>query len=154
MIDGGVFAANPTLCAYAQAKVMYPREEEFLVVSLGTGLEVQPRSCDQVKNWGIAQWAVPIISVMLNSSNATVNYQMEALSRGRNYVRFQVPLDHESAAMDDASPENMARLDALSREAVKRESERIDQVCRALTKNGSKTVTFRAYGAGKADPAR
>ncbi|MEA5013512.1 MAG: patatin-like phospholipase family protein [Candidatus Limiplasma sp.] len=153
MIDGGVFAANPTLCAYAQARVMYPEEEEFLVVSLGTGLELQPRSCDQVKNWGIAQWAVPIISVMLNSSNATVNYQMEALSGGRNYVRFQVPLEDVSTAMDDASEENLKKLDAISRKAVSQESERIDQVCRALTKRGAKAPTFKAYGPRRAYPA-
>lgn len=150
MIDGGVFAANPTLCAYAQAKVMYPQEEDFLVVSLGTGLQPQPRDCDQVQSWGIAQWAVPIIGVMLNSSNATVNYQMEALSRGENYVRFQTPLEDASEAMDDASPENMARLDAIARKAVARESERIDRVCQALTKRGAKNLSFKVYGKGKA----
>ena len=84
MIDGGVFASNPALCAYAQGRVMYPNEEDFLVVSLGTGLQVQSRPCSEVRNWGILQWAAPISGVMLNSSNATVNYQMNALAGSKN----------------------------------------------------------------------
>lgn len=153
MIDGGVFAANPTLCAYAQARVLYPQEEEFLVVSLGTGVEVLSRSCDEVQNWGIAKWAVPIIGIALNSSNATVNYQMQALSQDRNYIRFQVPLDQNSTAMDDASLENMRRLDFIARKAIRQETERIDRLCRALTKRGSKETVFMPYRVGKAYPA-
>ncbi len=153
MIDGGVFAANPALCAYAQARVMYPQEDEFLVVSLGTGLQVQARSCSEVKNWGMAHWAAPISGIMLNSSSATVNYQMRALVSGKNYVRFQVQLDDNATGMDDASDENMKKLDALALEAVRQESERIDQVCRALKRRGAKAVALKPYGAGKTHSA-
>ncbi len=148
MIDGGVFAANPALCAYAQARVMYPEEENILVVSLGTGLQVQARACSEVKNWGILHWAVPISGVMLNSSNATVNYQMNALAGSKNYVRFQVPLAADATGMDDASEENMRKLDELAQKAVAEESDRINQVCRALAKRGSKATAFKSYGNG------
>ena len=35
---------------------------------------------------GIADWAVPIIGVLLNSSSETVNYQMKTLVGGENYA--------------------------------------------------------------------
>ncbi|MGI6497847.1 MAG: patatin-like phospholipase family protein [Oscillospiraceae bacterium] len=52
MVDGGVFACNPALCAYTQARRMYPEEDDFLVVSLGTGLQEHNRPCSDVYNWG------------------------------------------------------------------------------------------------------
>ena len=134
LIDGGVFASNPALCAYAQARNMYPLEREFLVVSLGTGLEVHNRPCSEIEHWGIAGWAVPISGVMLNSSSATVDYQMRALVGEPNYARFQVQLSQGAGGMDDASPENIRRLEALGKAAVQRDSAAIDRVCTALTR--------------------
>ena len=125
---------------------MYPQEQELLVVSLGTGLEVQPCSCDQVKNWALPS-GPPIISVMLNSPT-TVNYQMEALSRPELRA-LSGARDHESAAMDDASPENMARLDALSQEAVKRSPKELTRYAAP----SPKTSRLDLPGLWKADPA-
>ena len=149
MIDGGVFASNPALCAYAQGRVMYPKEEDYLVVSLGTGLQVQSRLCSEVRNWGILQWAAPISGVMLNSSNATVNYQMNALAGSKNYERFQVPLPENATGMDDASMENMLMLDAIAQKGVADDSQRIDRVCRELAKRKSKGLTFKSFQAAK-----
>jgi patatin-like phospholipase/acyl hydrolase len=135
MIDGGVFAGNPALCAYAQAKNVYPDETEFLVVSLGTGQEPHNLSCSKVRDWGIAGWIAPINAIMLNASSATVNYQMRALVGVKNYTRFQVQLDDGTAAMDDASPENMLRLEEIAKKAVEQHSGTIDCLCRTLLQN-------------------
>ncbi len=128
MIDGGVFAGNPALCAYAQARNVYPNETEFLVVSLGTGQEPHNLPCSKIRGWGIAGWVAPINSIMLNASSATVNYQMRALVGGKNYTRFQVQLDDSTAAMDDASLPNMLRLEEIAKQAVKT----IDSLCQTL----------------------
>lgn len=133
LIDGGVFACNPALCAYAQARNMYPNEKEFLVVSLGTGQEEHDRPCSQVESWGILGWAVPISGVMLNSSSATVNYQMRALVGAVNYARFQVQLGSGASDMDDASPENIKRLELIAQQAVRQNSAEIDRLCHLLT---------------------
>ena len=50
LVDGGVFASNPALCAYAEARNMYPGERDFLLLSLGTGLQEHARPCAQVEN--------------------------------------------------------------------------------------------------------
>jgi len=135
MIDGGVFAGNPALCAYAQARNAYPDETEFLVVSLGTGQEPHNLPCSKIRSWGIVGWVAPINTVMLNASSATVNYQMRALVGIKNYTRFQVQLDDANAAMDDASPENMLRLEEIAKQAVKQHSGAIDCLCQALLQN-------------------
>lgn len=132
MVDGGVFASNPALCAYAQACNMYPEEKEFLVVSLGTGLQVLNRPCTKINKWGITNWAVPLITVVLNSASATVDYQMRALIGNENYIRFQVELDDDTADMDDASEDNMRRLEAVAQQAISRESAAIDRLCSVL----------------------
>jgi patatin-like phospholipase/acyl hydrolase len=136
LIDGGVFASNPALCAYAQARNMFPAEKEFLVVSLGTGSQAHNRPCSEVNGWGIMNWAVPISAVMLNSSSASVNYQMRALVGSENYARFQVQLDAVAMGMDDASEKNTRRLEALAERAVRQQSAAIDRLCRSLEKKG------------------
>ena len=37
LVDGGVFANNPTMCGYVEMKMLRPDVEDVLVVSLGTG---------------------------------------------------------------------------------------------------------------------
>ncbi len=153
MVDGGLFASNPALCAYAQARNMFPEEKKFLVLSLGAGTQVHNRPCSKINNWGIADWAVPITSVVLNSSSASVDYQMRALVGNENYVRFQVQLDDDSSEMDDASDKNMRKLEALAQQAVRQESATIDQLCRALMKREPKTLPFKLYSTRKVNQA-
>jgi patatin-like phospholipase/acyl hydrolase len=140
MVDGGVFASNPALCAYAQARNMFPLEKEFYTVSLGTGVEENSRPCSEVYGWGIVNWAVPITDVMLNSSSTTVDYQMRALAGAGQYARFQVSLNHANAAMDDASEQNMRALQAIAERGVQTQSAEIEHVCRTLLKRGLRAL--------------
>lgn len=52
LIDGGVFANNPALCAYAEAIRMFPGAEDFVLVSLGTGELNPPASLRRGKGMG------------------------------------------------------------------------------------------------------
>ena len=133
--------------------MMYPAEEEFLIVSLGTGLQVENRTCSEINNWGIMDWALPIIGVMLNSSSETVNYQMRALNGIKNYVRFQVKLDEDATGMDDASDENMRKLDALAQRAVSQHSATIDRLCCALSRREPRALHSKLYNTEKGNPA-
>lgn len=137
LIDGGVFASNPALCAYAQARTMFPEEHDFLLLSLGTGLQVNKWSCANVNNWGIVGWAVPISDVVLNSSSASVNYQMMALISESNYIRFQVKID-DDAKIDDASKENIKSLESTAHRAVREQSTAINRICRTLSQKSLK----------------
>lgn len=133
LIDGGVFASNPAMCAYAEARKLHPYEKDFLLVSLGTGVHVQNRPCAKIERWGVANWAVPITDVMLNSSSATVDYQLRQILGDESYARFQTRLPAEAAAMDDASRENLVRLELIAKKAVEDNSAQLERVCRMLS---------------------
>lgn len=135
-IDGGVFANNPALCAYADARRLFPDEREIVVVSLGTGEHQDCRSCRKLRHWGTVRWAVPLFGVLMNSAGATVDYQMLTLLGRENYYRFQLPLNLEMTDMDNASPENIACLQELAQAEIRRSSARFRELSARLTGHG------------------
>lgn len=131
-IDGGVFAVNPTMCAYAEIKKLNRYENDILIVSLGTGEHNDSYTYKETRNWGMLRWAVPIIGVFTNSG-PTVDYQMKQLAGTQQYFRLQIPLDSDSIAMDDAGDANLRRLEAAARDGVRRHGDTIDTICGILT---------------------
>ncbi len=97
LIDGGVHSNNPAMCAYVEARKIHPEENDFLVVSLGTGELTRSLPYEEVKGWGLALWAQPILNVVFDGVADTVDYQLRELlaSEGddRRYYRFQTVLD-------------------------------------------------------------
>lgn len=75
LIDGGVFANNPAMCAYAEAKAQDPRAD-VLLVSFGTGELVRPIFYDEAKDWGLINWAQPILGTVFDGVSDTVDYQL------------------------------------------------------------------------------
>ena len=118
LIDGGVYANNPAMCALVEARTRNPLADDFLVVSLGTGM--QPESIDyaRAKGWGLAQWAKPVFNIVMDGGSQTVDYQLRQLLPGKlagpRYYRFQPQLDASTRAMDNAAASNMRRLRILA----------------------------------------
>lgn len=121
LIDGGIFANNPTLCAYGEAKRLWPNaaEEQFVFVSIGTGQHARPMFYDRVKNWGLLGWSTRILDVVLDSGSEAVHSQALYLlptlvgprtQSRRRYFRFQVNLEKEYRQMDNADSENVKAL--------------------------------------------
>ena len=112
LIDGGVYAANPAMCAYAEARRHQP-EREIMVVSLGTGELTRTLRYDDLRGWGLREWIwphTPILSVMMDGMTDTVDYQLEQLVDDGRYFRFQTKLDTARDEMDDASADNLREL--------------------------------------------
>ena len=108
LIDGGVFAINPAMLAYAEANGNID-----VLASLGTGEQTRRLPYDDVKDWGQIEWAQPILDVVFDGSADVVDEVLGRLIDG-HYIRLQTRLDEASDELDDASPENLA---ALRREA-------------------------------------
>ena len=125
LIDGGVFANNPTLCAYAEARVLHPGTDRFLVVSLGTGQHTRSISYDEAKNWGLAEWAQPLLSVVFDGVSSAVEYQINELVGSQNYFRFQADLTMGSDDMDNATPSNIHALKVTAQEEIIEKSDDI-----------------------------
>lgn len=133
LIDGGVFANNPAMCAYVEARTLHPKSKDFLVLSLGTGELTRPLPYKQVKGWGLANWAQPILNVVFDGMSDTADYQLKQLLRSNRYYRFQTTLTKGSDDMDDASRGNLAVLKSLAEEIIRQESRRLDQLCRQVS---------------------
>ncbi|GAB4165351.1 MAG: patatin-like phospholipase family protein [Rhodocyclaceae bacterium] len=102
-VDGGVYASNPAMCALAQALDARSGEPaalaECALLSLGTGTSlvyIRGRSLD----WGYAQWAKPLIALMMDGTAGIADYQC-ARMLGSRYHRLapafapgvSIPLD-------------------------------------------------------------
>ena len=138
MIDGGVFANNPTMCAFVAAKRRYPTAKKFIVVSLGTGFLQRPISLERAKGWGIISWISPLLSVLMDGNGDTVCYQAEQML-GSDHYRFDIPLGVKRTDLhavnddfDDASRENIQALLAKADDLVDRERGRIEPVASIL----------------------
>ena len=135
-IDGGVFANNPTLCAFAEARKVFPAAEDFVVVSLGTGELTRTIPYDEAKGWGVAGWARPLLAVMFQGVSASVDYQMEQMlppqGQDRRYYRFECRLDMGNDDMDDASKTNLHALITLAENMITNRTAELDAVCKQL----------------------
>ncbi len=137
LVDGGLFANNPTMCALAEHLKLFGREEEVLIVSLGTGDLVRRFEYNQAKSWGRLDWINPIISIMFQGASVTIDYQvrqmMEAFELQHNYYRFQTPLDLGNDDMDDASQENIDALLDEANQILSGGEERISELCAKIS---------------------
>jgi patatin-like phospholipase/acyl hydrolase len=133
LIDGGVFANNPTLCAYAEARVLHDATAEVLVVSLGTGQHTRSIPYQEAKNWGLVEWAQPLLSVVFDGVSSAVEYQINELV-GDSYFRFQADLKMGSDDMDNATQTNIHALKVLAdQEIIKKNADQLTKLCAQLT---------------------
>lgn len=109
LIDGGVYANNPAMCAYTAARRLYPRADEYIIVSLGTGALIKPLPYSDAANFGMAGWLRPLLDIMFNGVAATTEYELSQFP-GVSQYRFQTNLTGASEALDDASSSNLDNL--------------------------------------------
>jgi len=132
LVDGGTFANNPAMCAYAEARRNHP-DSDVLIVSLGTGRLTDSITYARAERWGLAQWARPLLGVMMDGSSAAIDYQLdELLGLDRDHFRFQTQLQGVSDALDDASAQNIEGLRELAQSSIADNNGRLDAVCERL----------------------
>ena len=90
-IDGGVYATNPSMCALAQSQdARYldppPALSEVALLSMGTGTSLVHIKGKRL-NWGYAQWAKPLVSLMLDGTAGVADYQCKQML-GEGYHRL------------------------------------------------------------------
>ena len=149
-IDGGVFANNPALCAYAEARTTkfkkehFPTAKNLLFLSLGTGGGgFQLPKLKRSHRWGLINWAKSIPEIMMDGSLDTVNYQMRELfgtlskSQQDQFLRIDVPSKKREYASDmaDASPKNIKDLQKAGKETLKAFKSQLDAFIPELIKN-------------------
>ena len=131
LVDGGVFANNPGLCAYAEARTLFPKPGngemgssrepvmatavDLEILSLGTGYSEKSYPYRKASRWGKAQWIRPVIDIMMSGVSETVDYQLEQIFKSVNapgqYLRINGQMPPEvSPDMDNVKDENLNAL--------------------------------------------
>lgn len=154
LVDGGVFANNPTLCAYAEARSIEfstilgnsakpnkPSAKDMLIISIGTGSVKRPYSYEEFKDAGVVKWIKPLIDIMMSGNSETVDYQMkkiyETLPRKhcKDYYRIQPKLINSNPEMDKADRENIQALQEDGLLSVADNKIILDEIVLKLLKN-------------------
>jgi patatin-like phospholipase/acyl hydrolase len=125
LVDGGVFAVNPAMSAFAEV-LKEVDAREVVLLSLGTGQHTRKRSFDEIKDWGMAKWARPILEVVFDGVSDAVDYQLDHVLGGERYWRLQTELTLASDDLDDASEDNLAKLRGHAEDLIREQSATLD----------------------------
>jgi hypothetical protein len=134
LIDGGVYINNPAMSAYAEAKKLFPRSKSMLLVSIGSGALCRRIPYDEAKDWGLINWARPILSIISDGVNGAVAYQLKQ-NLGDNFIRLQTPLKGASDDIDDTSEKNIEGLKQGAKRLLADRKADLDRLCDLLVKN-------------------
>lgn len=139
LVDGGIFANNPAMCAYAEARRKIDESgfnKEILLVSLGTGELTKELNYHEARDWGKLGWVEPLLRMIFDGASDTVHYQLrQLLGNGNNggaYYRFQPVLTEGKDAMDDVSETNLTSLRSLAYELITENSDLLGSLCSQL----------------------
>lgn len=132
LVDGGVFANNPGMCALVDACAGRADTEGTFMVSLGTGALMRKLAYEKAKGWGLVGWAPHLLDVVFDGVSDTVDYQLSQLIGEGGYHRFQTRLDQASDNLDDASAGNVEDLKLEAESLIRDNRAGLDEVCDKL----------------------
>lgn len=104
-VDGGVYAANPSMCAIAQTQDPRIPEaiplEDVVLLSMGTGISLQFIE-ESTPDWGDVQWIEPLLAIMLDGVSGIADYECRHILRER-YLRVAPVFPAGTAVSMDAA---------------------------------------------------
>jgi patatin-like phospholipase/acyl hydrolase len=144
LVDGGVFANNPALCAWVDEHEDIKADSDVLILSLGTGSVPHPVQFDRARLWGKLGWARPAISAFLDGQSDTAEFELGQLLDEKHYLRLQTKLPVANERMDDASKANIEALEsaAAAMLAEPKNARRLAWVCEQLVAGQSVGATL------------
>ena len=145
LVDGGVFANNPALCAYSEVRnaVDEPVARDMIIFSLGTGSENKSYPYSKAKNWGAVGWIKPVIDIMMAGAAEVTDYHLKKMFSAHgnidNYIRLQPSsLGNADPEMDNASEENIQALIEVGKETARNCGKELDRMADLLVKDNDK----------------
>jgi len=130
-IDGAVYANSPAMCAFGEIE----REHfgsDVVIASIGAGSQTHRFEFADVKEWGAAHWARPLLEIVLDGSAETSDHVLGELIGPERYFRFQQELGEASDSLDNVKPENIRALRREGERLIAASSERLDRLCELL----------------------
>jgi patatin-like phospholipase/acyl hydrolase len=160
LVDGGLFAANPSVAAVVEALKRRDEEphhlspRELLMVSLGTGQHETGHPQSQVRRWGRIGWILPrredpaLIAAFLDGQSDAADHWVEILlnhepgsavadpvaqGTGPRYFRFQTTLP-SSTPLDDARPAALRQLNEAADRLLEEQDDCLREVAGRLAR--------------------
>lgn len=148
LLDGGVFANNPALCAYSEIRNAkgFPTAKDLFIVSIGTGSANKAYEYEAARAWGTLSWAKPLIDIMMSGASETTDYYLQKMFSAQgneaNYSRIQPASFHNARPeIDNATKENIDALIEVGNITARNCSDELDRIVEVLME-GSDPVEF------------
>ena len=122
LIDGGVVANNPTMCAISEVRKVWPDTtmDEIRVLSVGTGCMTRKINGPASRKWGGVEWFTQGHILDVLTDERIIAYQARNILLNGQYIRVNAELRKQPGlnappddAMDDISKSNIKKLRAL-----------------------------------------
>lgn len=122
LVDGGVTANNPTMCAIAEARRTWPEVgmDALRVISIGSGYQTRKINGPASRNWGAIGWVTRGSLLDLLTDERVVAYQAVTLMSPGTYIRINAEMRRQPGlpkppddAMDDISRQNINKLKTM-----------------------------------------
>lgn len=142
LVDGGVVANNPSLCALIEALKLPDcnKVSQILTVSVGNAKNTTSYTYKKAKLWGLFQWALPMFDILMDGNMQTVDYQLRRLYKSINqpqdYYRFQLQTEESIPKMDACSSNDIERFLDLGNRLVDRERLNLENLAKRLVSRG------------------
>ncbi len=146
LIDGGVFANNPSLSAYIEVsktefdnKIAIFNPNDLLFISIGTG-DTYDKSYKykNVKNRGIIWWFKPVLDILTASSAELIDYEMyklfSAYNQEKHYYRLNPKIKNANSSALDASKENISDLLLDAERYIKKNKDKLNKLIENIIK--------------------
>lgn len=130
--DGGLYANNPAVAAYAEAARSSPPASVIHLVSIGTGNARDDLHARGAVHWGRLGWARQIAPVMMDGASEADDYEATWLcERGQDrFWRLQPELNPQESAMDN--PAAIPALCATASAYAQKQARVLDEIAAAL----------------------
>jgi len=140
-IDGGVFANNPALSAYAEFRYHNSKlhAKDTMMLSLGTGRKTTNLDCKVTANWGAAEWLYQGSYLTSNAVSSASDYQLNAVYGNQsNYLRLDSTFDdNQNSSMDNTDKDYLDYLISLGESIVRDKRSEINAFVEELISNSN-----------------
>lgn len=116
LVDGGIVANNPAMCAYVEAKKIWP-DSKIELLSIGTGEGGQKFLYEDAVNWGTPKWISPLLECMFDGTSDATNHHLKTLMRD-NYTRLQIVIEPEIDTLDKVNDDIIRKLKITAQEMI------------------------------------
>lgn len=143
LVDGGVFAHNPSLSALLELIKSYNtyRIDDIWILSLGTGLSKISYNYEHFKKKKAISIGPALVDIMSSSSAESTDYYLKQLFRSvkkvSNYIRIEPSnLSSINPSMDAASESNIQKIISLGDKLVSENEELLDRIVAGIVGDG------------------